>query len=222
MSWGNVALGGSAIISGVMASKSSDKASKRASKASAEQLAFSREQYEDWKAIYGPMQENLANYYANVSPEMYAAQGLEAYQQEYETSMKRLDETLAQRGIGDSPIAISLREQAGLQAAEERAEIRRDAPRMAAEDKTRFLQIGMGQNPAQSLQQTLAQRTQSASQYALASEQAAGRAVGQSITTVGQVVYDYLNRPDTTALADDPRTTPAPVYRPEPSYRGEG
>jgi len=211
MSWGAVAVAGASVVSGYMGKKSADKASKQAAKAEAAELEFAREQYEDWKATYGPLEENLASYYSNVSPELYAAQGLEAYQQEFEASMARLDESLAQRGIGDSPIAISLRQQAGLEEAEAKAEIRRDAPRMAAEDKTRFLQIGMGQSPAQSLQATLANQAQSASQYALASEQAAGRAVGSAITTAGTALSDYLSRPtqQTGGPAETSYTLPA-------------
>jgi len=189
-------IAGTSLISGGMASSSASSASKRAAQASAESLAFEKERYDDWLEVYGPMQTNLAEYYGSLTPEYYETMGLEAFEQEQQTAMTRIDESLAQRGIDPSSgISASLHAQSELEGAEGRAEIRRDAPRMAAEDKSRFLQIGLGQNPAESLSRTMSNQASAAQQRATQSEQAAGRAMGQAVQTAGTALVDYLDKP---------------------------
>lgn len=190
---------GSAVIGGVVASNSSKRATESAERQSAEAIAFERERYDDWNQVYGPIQDNLADYYSNVTPEYYEAIGLETFAQEQETAMTRLNESLAQRGIDPSSgIQASLTAQSELEGAEGRAEIRRDAPRMAAEDKSRFLQIGLGQNPANSLSSTLSNQANMAQQRATQSQQAAGQAIGNAVSTAGTALVDYLQTPPAT------------------------
>ena len=189
---------GTAVIGGVVASKSAKDATKSAEKQSKDALAFEREKYDEWNEVYGPIQDNLADYYNNVTPEYYEAIGLEAFQQEQQTAMTRLDESLAQRGIDPSSgIQASLTAQSELEGAEGRAGIRRDAPRMAAQDKQSFLQIGLGQNPGNSMSQELSNQASAAQQRATQSEQAAGKAVGAAINTAGTALVDYLGKPAT-------------------------
>ena len=196
MSWGLVAVAGATIIGGVMSSKSASKSSKAASQASGAQLAFERERYDDWTAVYGPLQENLAEYYSNVTPDYYATIGLETFEQQYQAGLQRLDESFAQRGIDPSSgIAMSLEQQAELNAAEARAGIRRDAPRQATEDKSRFLQIGLGQNPASSVSGALSQQAQVAQQQSTYANQAAGDAWAAAIPTVGRAIDAYTTKP---------------------------
>lgn len=196
MSWGLTAVAGATIIGAGMQSRSASKATEAAEESSAEQLAFQREQYADWQEIYGPLQENLAEYYSELTPEFYEAVGLQDYQQELQQSISSIRESIAQSGVGDrSGIEQSLVAQAELAGAEERAEIRRDAERVTQEDKTRFLQIGLGQNPASSLGQTLAQRSSTQQQIALQQQQAAGQATGQAVQAVGTALSGYFNKP---------------------------
>lgn len=162
-----------------------------ATQASADELAFAQEQYDDWMAIYGPIQENLAQYYGGVTPEYYEVQGLEAFEQEQEATLTSLQESLAQRGISDSGIAAALETQVELGGAQERAKIRAQAPAMAAEEQLRFLQVGLGQDPSSSLAQTLGRQTQMAEQRATSAEIAAGEAIGTGITTAGTALADY-------------------------------
>lgn len=208
MTWVAVAIGGSAVVGAIATTSASNKANSTARKAAANELEFQQQQYNDWQAIYGPLQENLANYYSNVSPEYYATTGLENFQQQYQTSLQRINESFAQRGITPSSgISTSVMAQAELNAAEQRASIRKDAPRLAAEDQSRFLQIGLGQNPTQSLANTMAGQTQYAQQQANLYGQAAGQAVGNAITTVGTGLADYFNKP--TTVVPPAITTPA-------------
>lgn len=188
-----------AIISGVaslggalLSKKSSDKASQQASEASAEQLAFEKERYEDWKAIYGPIQENLSNYYSNISPDYYEALGLEAFELERTAMMEQLDTVLAQRGLTDSGMAAQLKADIGMQSATERAKIRRQAPVQARQEQQDFLSLGLRADPTPSVSSALGQRTAYAQQYAQQAGAAAGEAMGSAVSTIGSGLSEYL------------------------------
>lgn len=199
MSWGLVAVAGATVASGYMSSRAASKASDALSDAESAQLAFEQERYDDWKETYGSIEDNLSSYYQNVSPDYYASVGLEEFEKQYQTSLKRLDELYLQRGIDSSSgIATSIAAQAELNAAETRAGIRRDSERMATEDKSRFLQIGLGQNPSNSISNTLAQQTQARAQSSQYAQTAAGQAWSQAIPAVGKAIDAYNNRTVTT------------------------
>ena len=194
MSWGFVAAGVTA-VSAYSSSKEAGKASKRASSADASALAFEQEQYDDWKYTYGGIEDNLSSYYSSLTPEYYEAQGLEAFQKEYQTSMDNVRSTLAQRGIEDSGIALATEVSGAQSAATNRATIRAQAPSLAAEEQRSFLQVGLGQNPGASYSRSLAESANRAGQESRASQQAAGQAVGSAIRTAGTALSDYYNQP---------------------------
>jgi len=102
--------------------------------------------YDEWQSTYGPIESNLSEYFNSLSPESYAVRGLESQQQAFETSMTRINESLAQRGITNTAIGASIESQALLGNAEEKARIRAEAPAAAARDKLGFLQLGLGKS----------------------------------------------------------------------------
>ena len=202
MVWAATAVAGATIVGGYMSSREASKSRKAASKASAAQLSFEYEKYDDWNETYGPLQDNLAEYYNNVTPEYYASVGVEKFNEEFQVGMKRLTENFAQRGIDpDSAFAASTQAQAELGAAESRAGIRRDAPRQAAEDQGRFLQIGLGQNPGSSISSALANKSTNAANSANSASTAAGNAWGAAIPQVGNAVGAWVNKPPAAPAA---------------------
>lgn len=185
---GILAVGGA-----LMAKRSADKQTASAERSEAAQLEFAKEQYADWQSVYGPLQDNLAEYYSGLDSEFYEAVGLESQQLEQQNMIRNIEERMAQSGIDSrSGIAQSLTAQAELAGAEQRAAIRRDAPRAAAEDKTRFLQIGLGQNPASSLQNVLSQQAMSQRNLATQQQMAAGQAIQNAVTTIGNAGTDLM------------------------------
>lgn len=110
-----------------------------------EQLAFQREQYDDWKNVYGDLQENLGNYYNNLDPKDYEARGLQAVQQEFQAAKSNVDRTLAQRGISSSGIQAATDVSFAQQLASTRAGVRLSAPETVAKEQQGFLGIGLGQ-----------------------------------------------------------------------------
>lgn len=110
-----------------------------------EQLKFQKEQYDDWKAIYGDLQENLGAYYKNLSPDTYVAKGVTAVNQEYAAANKAITTELAQRGITNSGAAAAAITTLNQQKAGAIANIRATADQAVADDKMKFLGLGLGQ-----------------------------------------------------------------------------
>lgn len=176
------------IAGSVMSSRASSKASQRAADAQNAQLSFDMERYDDWQNIFGGVQENLSNYYNSISPDYYVAAGLEAFEKEREAQMGKLSETLAQRGLSNSGLYATVATEDAIASAEARANIRREAPRQAREDQSRFLQIGMGQNPGSSVSSTLGGIAANAQTQANQASQAAGQAMGSAISSTGKAI----------------------------------
>ena len=150
---GAAAIGaGSSYMSSSKASKQADAARRSADNSAAlqyevsmEQLEFNKQQYDDWQSIFGPVQQNLASYYKNLSPDTVASLGLQNLEHEYTRSAQLLDQALAIRGITNSGAT-----EAGLTQLEQtrmlgRAQVRNDASNIVAQQQANFLNIGMGQ-----------------------------------------------------------------------------
>lgn len=194
MSWGFVAVAGATVVSGAMSSRSASKASKSASDSEGAQLAFAQEQYDDWRNTFGPIQDNLSNYYSSITPEQYEAVGLEAIESEFTNVQRQAEQSLAQRGIQNSGLATALKKDIDIAEAEARATVRRDAPAMAAEEQSRFLQIGMGSNPSGSISQALGSAAAGARQRSNVAAQSEAAAWGSAVNIIGTGLSDYFNK----------------------------
>ena len=192
-----VAIPAVAVGSAVISSSAASRDSKRAAAADKAALAFEQEKYDDWMNVYGDIQSNLGKYYNSLTPEYYEAVGLEAFKKERQTAMKRLDEQFAQAGISPrSGVALSIKSQNEMASARNRADIRRSAPSMAAEEKRQFLQVGLGQNPGAGVGTQLSNQAIGANQRAAQSSQAAGQAMSNAVSTVGTALGDYFAKPE--------------------------
>lgn len=177
------------------ASKSANAATNASSDASAAQLAFSKEQYEDWKSVFGDVQDNLAAYYKNLTPASIEASGVQALNTEYAAASKNLTQSLAQRGISSSGLEAQAMTDLAQKQAQDTANVRVQAPIIAAQEQMKFLALGLGQganavssvNSAYQSQASLA--ASQASQYnAQAAQASAG--IGSAL---GSGVNSYLS-----------------------------
>ena len=194
--WATAISAATSLAGSAMSSKAASKDSKRAAEADKAALAFEQEKYDDWMAVYGDLQSNLGKYYNSLTPEYYEAVGLEAFEKERQTAMTKLNEHFAQAGISPrSGVALSIKGQQDMEAARNRADIRRSAPSMAAEEKRQFLQVGLGQNPGAGVGQQLSNQAISANQRASQSSKAAGQAMSSAVSTVGTALGDYFAQP---------------------------
>ena len=161
-----VAAAGASLVSGFMASQSASrsaranrKAAKKQTEASIEaariqarqaeaaslrqegiardQLAFQKELYEDWERVYGPMRQNLSNFYSSLTPENFATSGLDQIKKNYDQVEEQFQRAFAQQGITSGAQAMAFHQQS-LQEAEARAAVRQAAPLQVAQAQTGF------------------------------------------------------------------------------------
>jgi hypothetical protein len=110
-----------------------------------EELQFQKDQYADWKTVYGPIQDNLGSYYKTLTPDKLIALGLEKQQQEFQQVQKSIKRDFAQRGIDESGVAVITEAQNKVQNATARAAIRASGDDMVNKEKMNFLGIGLNQ-----------------------------------------------------------------------------
>lgn len=125
------------------AQKNASQAASQATATAQAHLSFSKEQYADWKAVYGDIQKNLGDYYENLSGDSMAAQQLSAQAREYADAYRQVNQQLAQRGISQSGIAAAQDVAMASQSANTRAGIRAGAEDLARTKQAGFLQLGL-------------------------------------------------------------------------------
>lgn len=194
------AIVGAAIIGYVASDQSSDKASKAAKT----ELEFAQQQYQDWSDVYGPVRQNLSNYYSNLSPEAYATRGIQSIEEEFALASTRLDESLAQRGITDSGIAAGLEQTQLFDLAKSRATVRQAAPQAVAEQKLNFLSVGQGNSPVNNYQQALASQTARLSQQSNQANAAFAQSLSQATQYGLQQIGSSGGATNSSALAGTP------------------
>lgn len=143
-------IGGVASIAGAAMSGGSSGggggASQEAVEVQKEQLQFDKDQYADWKAVYGDIQTNIGNYYKNLTPEKLTVMGLENNQREFQAARTKINRELAQKGLSPTDGA-SIAVNAGMELdnSRTRGAIRANADQAVIDAKTGFLSIGLGQ-----------------------------------------------------------------------------
>lgn len=191
---------GGAIITGAVASNASNKADKAATN----ELQFAQQQYDDWKDVYGPIQQNLSNYYANLSPEQYITIGNQALEEEYASASTRLSENLAQRGITDSGLAAGMEQAQLFDLAKSKATVRQTAPQAVAEQRLNFLSVGNGNNPSGNYQNALANNTNRLTQNSNSANAAFGQSINTGIKYGIGMIGQSGGSVDSSALAGTP------------------
>lgn len=180
------------------ASKSADQAAQVASEADQARLDFEREQWDEWQATYGGIEDSLAAYYETLTPTMRITQGLEAHEKEMDRAREQIRQSFAQRGISMSGIGQQVRTELAVASAEERARIRAAAPLEVAKEKLGFLQVGLGLNPQQGMRDALASASDRANRTMEMTARNAGKAQSAmigSITDATQTIWNrWMNR----------------------------
>ena len=202
-----VAIGGAAIIGAgasiYSANKSSSAASNAtdaASGASAAELAFARENQARWDEVFGPIQDNLAQYYNNLDPTSVAATNVVGIQQAYQESQKQIDVQLAQRGMSDSGLSADLMSKNLYSNEQSKAQARADAPQQVAAQQSSFLGLGMGLESSINSSISAAYQGQQATANnsylaATQAQSAANTSMGQIIGSGTQALTSYLMKP---------------------------
>jgi len=125
--------------------EAANKAANRVNQLTDKQLEFQRKQYEEWKSIYGDLQENLNDYYSNMTTDKYITQSNQQIEQQFNLQQKRLQQTLAQRGIDNSGIEAAAQLAMSTKLAEDKANVRMIADDYVNKQKMQFVGLGLGQ-----------------------------------------------------------------------------
>lgn len=131
-----------------IANRNSDLANKQADRSyglTKDQLEFQKSQYNDWKNIYGPLQEDLGTYFKNLTGDKLAAQQIEAIQRESQQAQTNVDQQLAQRGLSQSGLQAEAIMRNQLTSSMAKANARANSDQLAANQKIGFLGLGLGQ-----------------------------------------------------------------------------
>lgn len=131
---------------GIKESNRANRFNKRAMDLQEEQFELFKKQLDDFQAIYGPIEENLGAFYNTLTPDYFAAQGLQAFNQEFQQNQEEMREFFAANEI-PSGVQVDLEQEANLSAARERAQIKTDAPFKVAEAQQGFLSLGLNRLP---------------------------------------------------------------------------
>lgn len=186
--------------------KSADRAnslSDRSLRIQEEQLEMAKEDRTRWNSIYGPIEDNMGEFFANLTPDYFASQGLEAYQKDFQQQTTELQEYFAANEI-DSGTEADLMTKTQLQGARDKAKIRADAPFQVQEMKQKFLSLGVTQksgvnasvaNATNSLTSNLNQQSSIAANSANVGFDAAS----QGLSVLATEVDRRLNEPKPTA-----------------------
>jgi len=117
-------------------------------KVAREQLEFNKQQYEDWQKVFGPIQENLSEYYQGLDPDTYASRIKTRLETQFEMANHNLDRSLAQRGIEDSGLAMAMKKDLNQQLAISKTLANQQAEDIVEQKKLRFLGLGLGNQGA--------------------------------------------------------------------------
>jgi len=149
---GAIGIGATAGLAGAVTSHKASKAQKEAlnaqKDASAAQLAFAQQQYEDWQSIFGPIEQHLSHYYNTLHPDTIEALGISKIEKAYNEGLKQLDRQIAQRGLSNSGVEAQGLTQLDQAKAADKATLRMQAPQIVANEKMKFLGLGLGNQNA--------------------------------------------------------------------------
>ncbi len=81
-----------------------------------------QEGFDKYQRMLGPLEDSMNDYYMNLNPEEIANQGNQVAQQQYQNSMKQVNEQLAAQGIQNSGMNAQMGMQYGNQMAQTKAQ----------------------------------------------------------------------------------------------------
>ena len=195
-------MAGGSVLGGAISGFGASSAAEEAAEAQKMAIRWERKKYNDWKALYGDIEQNLSDYYTNLTPETYAARSLEAIELEFNQLSADMNEFMVQRGIReDSGIGASLQQGQGLAKATARARARANAPQEVADLKQNFLGLGFQQDKGD-VSGVLRQNMMNTANISRDASIAAGEAIGTAIQDSATALSDYFNnrKADTPVL----------------------
>jgi len=132
-------------VGSIIGGNAQAKGAREASRIQQAQLDFDKERYNDWKAVYGVLQEDLGEYYKNLTGQALSDREIEQIQLADQKAKDKLHRELAQRGIDGSGVEAQLDANNTYQTAMLKANSRATATDRANQMKQQFLALGVNQ-----------------------------------------------------------------------------
>nr|DAV53844.1 MAG TPA: hypothetical protein [Caudoviricetes sp.] len=124
----------------------------KSNKLGKQQLEMAKQQQEmaarrdaERRAIYGDLEQNLANYYKNLTPEQRTNRNLDRYDKQFKMAQDKVQQNLAQRGLMGSGIEQETFAQMEQQAINDRLNIAEQAEQSVRNEQMGFLGYASGQ-----------------------------------------------------------------------------
>ena len=158
----------------------------------AQQGQASFDRYND---MFGGIESSLNDYYNNLNPDMYAAQGNQTAQNMYQNTMNQVNEQLAAQGIHNSGVSSQMGMQYGNQMAQNKSQNIMNAPQQVAQQQQDWLQYGTNRqdNAYNQYAQGVQAQGNLGSQYNQAFTNMANVYAGQS-ANYNQQAQNYYNQ----------------------------
>lgn len=125
--------------------KAQESANARATALQSEQLEFQMQQYEDWKSIYGEVQEDLSTFYRNLNARDILPNELNTIRDIGQKRQEATDKALAQRGLDTSGVSAQNVMQIEHDVHAMQTEATNTADQRVAEQQMQFAGMGLGQ-----------------------------------------------------------------------------
>lgn len=178
---------GVAAISGIAnavnassAAKKQQAAMDKTAKLAEQQMQMMQEQTQQWNSVFGDTQALLSDYYKNLTPEKRIAQGFETLEDQYNKTSKRVNETLAQRGLAGGGADAQVNADLLTNLANQKAQVSQNAASQVAAEQSQFFNMGLQQKNA------LLSGTQNAFNAAMGVSSNAASAFGNMATAARQ------------------------------------
>lgn len=208
---------GATVYSASQSGKAADKQAAAANSSvevQREQLQFDMDRYNEWKGIYGPLQEDLGTYYKNLTGKSISKQEVEQLQLASQKANKKLEETMAQRGMSNSGLEMQLLGSNTYNTEIAKATVTANADQKAADLKQNFLSIGLGTGSTIAGQMSSASNGLASGLINAGQANSAGNMLNSGLANgvantafnlMGQYGTNWLNDTNTSAYSRDAR-----------------
>ncbi len=154
-----------------------------------------QDQFDKYQRMLGPIEDMVGDYYMNLNPDEYAAQGNQNAQQQYQGAMDQVNSQLAAQGIQNSGMNAQMGMQYGNQMAQTKAQNIMNAPHQVAQQQGEWLGYVSGRedNAYNQYNQGIGAQQNLANQYNNAYANMANMYTGQSAQNNQMAMNNYDN-----------------------------
>jgi len=170
---------------------------KQAKELARQELEFDKQKYNEWENTFGPLGENLHDYYTHLNPDQYEARIASSIMGSINPQYRQVNKTLAARGLANSGLADYAKMAINHNAEAQLANAPMQALNQALKQKQAFVNIGLGNKTA--LNNNLSSATAQAmnnlaysQQQNLMHSQLAGQSLINSLSAAGYM-YGRMN-----------------------------